>query len=283
MLSYRHSFHAGNFADVLKHTVLMYVLDYMNRKDKPYCYIDTHAGAGMYRLDSPEANKTGEFMTGIGLLNDEPLEGLLADYTALIRTFNNSAQLNTYPGSPAIAQHYLRDQDRAQLTELHSSDVKLLSDYIGRQRTISVLQKDGLEHLIATLPPREKRALVLIDPSYEIKTDYAQVAKALAAAVQRFATGTYMIWYPVIKRAETESFIAALIKTGIPDMLRLEMCVRPDDVERGMTGSGMILVNPPYSLKQDMEILMPELHQRLIKEPIHLSAPWQVTQLSAEK
>ncbi|WLD56861.1 23S rRNA (adenine(2030)-N(6))-methyltransferase RlmJ [Salinispirillum sp. LH 10-3-1] len=284
MLSYRHSFHAGNFADVLKHTVLMYVLNYMNRKDKPYCYIDTHAGAGMYRLDSPEANKTGEFMTGIGLLHDIPLQGLLADYTALIRVFNNNSnQLNNYPGSPAIAQHYLRDHDRAQLTELHSSDFKLLSDYIGRQRAIGVLQKDGLEHLIATLPPREKRALVLIDPSYEIKTDYAQVAKTLAAAVQRFSTGTYMIWYPVIKRADTESFISALVKTGIPDMLRLELCVKPDDLERGMTGSGMILVNPPYSLKQEMEGLMPELHQRLVKDAEHRAAPWQVTQLSAEK
>lgn len=283
MLSYRHSFHAGNFADVLKHTVLMYVLNYMNRKEKPYCYIDTHAGAGLYRLDSSEASKTGEYMTGIGLLQNKALPNLLAEYTALIDSFNSTETLLHYPGSPAIARRLLRPHDRAQLTELHSSDVKLLSDYIGRQRTIGVLQKDGLEHLIATLPPREKRAVVLIDPSYEIKTDYALVAKTLSAAVQRFATGTYMIWYPVIQRAQTESFISSLVNTGIPDMLRLELCVRSDDLEHGMTGSGMVLVNPPYRLKNDMETLMPELHQLLVTDNAGRSVPWEVTQISAEK
>lgn len=283
MLSYRHSFHAGNFADVLKHALLVYVLDYMNRKEKPYCYIDTHSGAGLYRLDGPEATKTGEYLGGIARLQQRELPPILASYWSLVQSFNPSPRLMQYPGSPAIAQRLLRGQDRAQLSELHSNDFSLLQETLGNHRSTQVVNKDGLSHLIATLPPREKRAVVLIDPSYEIKSDYDLVVKTLSSAVQRFATGTYMIWYPVITRPDTEAFIKALVDTGIPDILRVELCVRPDDMARGMTGSGVVIVNPPYCLKDDLEPLLPELQRWLIADDHSTQAPWQITQLRGER
>lgn len=268
MLSYRHSFHAGNHADVLKHSILVYVLQYMNRKDKPYVYIDTHAGAGVYDVLGQQAQKTGEYLDGIARLftQEQPTTDFLKPYTDLIASFNTGQNLHYYPGSPAIAQRLLRPSDRLMLTELHGADAANLRDSLGRDRRVHVSQEDGLKYLKAILPPPEKRAVVLIDPSYEIKTDYDLVIRAIQQAVQRFATGTYLLWYPVINRSATESFIAELVKCQIPDMWRLELCVETDNIDRGMTGSGMILINPPYSLAGDASESMTVLHQRLAQD-----------------
>lgn len=267
MLSYRHSFHAGNHADVLKHSILTYVLQYMNRKDKPYVYVDTHAGAGMYDVLGHNAQKTGEFRAGVARILNHNNTAFLAHYIDLVRSFNNSPDLRYYPGSPAIAQRLLRDDDRLALTELHSTEVENLRNSLGRDHRVRIAQEDGLKQLKAILPPHEKRAVVLIDPSYEIKTDYEQVSQALKQAVQRFATGTFLLWYPVITRPATEHFIAELQRLKISDMWRIELCIAPDNNDRGMTGSGMILINPPYSLASDAQESLTILSTVLAQEP----------------
>ena len=264
MLSYRHSYHAGNFADLLKHLSQFYILSYLNRKDKPWCYLDTHSGAGLYSLHSEQATKTSEFQQGIQRLFEQELQHpLLQQYKALVASFNKASRLDFYPGSPAIAAQLARPTDRLQLHELHPSDYPILARHFAEDRRVKVSESDGFAGLKASLPPRERRGLILIDPSYEIKEDYNKVLQAVTDGLQRFATGTYAIWYPVLQRQQTESWIKRFRDAGIPDLLRIEHCPIPDNSGFGMTGSGMLVINPPYSMADDFRTLLPELNRLL--------------------
>ena len=225
MLSYRHAFHAGSFADVVKHAILVQVLRHVVRKPKPVYVLDTHAGAGSYRLDTPMALKTGEFRAGIGrlLAAPGPWPELVAPYLELVRAANPGGELRCYPGSPALARALLRPQDRLELVELHGTDHALLAASAAAAPREEIARADGLALLVARMPPPERRGVVLIDPSYEIKTDYQDVVAALAQAHRRFATGTFLLWYPVIERSRAMALLDDLRATGIPRQFRIEL------------------------------------------------------------
>lgn len=262
MLSYRHSFHAGNHADVLKHFVLVQICRHLNRKEAPYWFIDTHAGAGRYALDSGHATKLAEFAGGIGRLwQRTDLPPALADYVALVKGLNPGGNLKHYPGSPWLAWKCLRPQDRLRLFELHSTDSKLLQDTFkaaGRQAAVSAA--DGLAGLKALLPPPPRRALVLIDPSYETRGDYAQVVKALQDGLRRFATGTYAVWYPQLVKSEARQLPDKLKALPAKSWLDVRLTVaRPAKDGFGMFGSGMFVVNPPWTLEATLREALPTL------------------------
>ncbi|HDR1051842.1 TPA: 23S rRNA (adenine(2030)-N(6))-methyltransferase RlmJ [Pasteurella multocida] len=268
MLSYRHSFHAGNHADVLKHLVLMLIIENLQQKEKGFYYLDTHAGVGRYRLFSEEAEKTTEFEQGIARLwqrDDLPEE--VARYIKLIKQVNYGGKaLRYYAGSPLIAAKMLRPQDRALLTELHPSDFPLLRNNFKEFDNVTTKRDNGFQQLKATLPPKERRGLVLIDPPYELKEDYDLVVNAIEEGYKRFATGIYAIWYPVVLRQQTKRILKGLEKTGIRKILQIELAVRPDSDQRGMTASGMIVINPPWTLTQQMQNILPYLTNVLVPE-----------------
>lgn len=259
MLSYRHSFHAGNHADVLKHSVLCLILDAMISKDKPFVYMDTHAGAGSYRLNTPQAAKTAEYLAGVGALwgKDWPTSAL--SYHNHLKALNPAGPLRLYPGSPKLAHGYLRAGDRMLLTELHSSDFPRLAELFRKDRKVKVYQENGYQRLKASVPPPERRGLVLIDPSYEVKTEYLEAVGTMIEACKKWATGIYALWYPVVDRREVRLLENKLKSSGIRKILQLELDVLPDTQERGMTGSGMLIINPPWTLLKDMESLFPWL------------------------
>jgi 23S rRNA (adenine2030-N6)-methyltransferase len=258
LLSYRHSFHAGNFADVIKHVVIIEILEHLTRKDKAFEYIDTHAGAGIYNLASEHATKLQEYSNGIGKLNVEDWPELSL-YFEIISSFNETRALKYYPGSPMIAMHFLRGQDRAWLYELHPADFDLLNNNIGSDRRIRVKHEDGLKGLLSLLPPLSRRGFVLIDPSYEIKSDYKQVLNTVARAHKKFSTGTYAIWYPVVDRLRINQLENNFINSGIKNIQRFELALAPDSHASGMTASGMIVINPPWTLMEKMSQLLPKL------------------------
>lgn len=260
MLSYRHSFHAGNFADVLKHIILIQSVEYLKKKNKPFCCIDTHAGPGRYELDSEYALKNREFDTGIGKLwNCNDLPELVAHYVSLIKRFNNTGKLTRYPGSPLITKQLLREKDRLCLFELHNTEIKLLTAALDKDKRIHIAHADGLNAGLKLLPPFERRGFVLIDPSYEIKSDYQQVVESLAAMHKRFATGTYALWYPVVDRRRNQELEHALQATGIKNIQLFELGIRADSNEHGMTASGMIVINTPWTLAAEMRQVLPWL------------------------
>lgn len=264
MLSYRHSFHAGNFADVLKHIVLIQSLDYLTQKDKPLCCIDTHAGPGKYELDGDYALKNREFDNGIAKLwQRSDLPECVARYVSLVKRFNSTDKLTRYPGSPLLVKQLLRDKDRLCLFELHSTEIKLLTAEAHKDKRIQVVHADGLSSAVKLLPPPERRGLVLIDPSYEIKDDYQQVVETLTAMHKRFATGTYALWYPVIERRRNQKLERAIGASGINNVQLFELGIRADSSEHGMTASGMIVVNPPWTLVAEMKQVLPWLAEVL--------------------
>ncbi len=278
MLSYRHVFHAGNHADVLKHTVLLAVLAHMNRKDKPYWVIDTHAGAGGYRLDVGRARTHAEHPEGIGRLwarNDLP--PLLASYVAAVRADNPDGQLRRYPGSPLLAWRAMRPTDRLRLFELHPADVKLLAQNIAgaapdAQKRVAIRQEDGFAGMKALLPPPPRRGLVLIDPAYEDKRDYAAVVTALKEGLQRFPTGTFMLWYPLLQKNESIQLPDRLKKLA-PDWLDATLTVRlPAREGTGMHGSGVFIVNPPWTLAGELASALPWLADTLAVDPAKVGA-----------
>ena len=281
MLSYRHSFHAGNHADVLKHIVLMLILENLKLKDKGFYYLDTHAGVGRYQLSSDEAGKTGEYKEGIGRLwerTDLPEE--ISHYVDLIKHLNFGAKaLRYYAGSPLIAAQLLRPQDRALLTELHPRDFPLLRNNFKEFKNVSVKCDNGFQQLKATLPPKERRGLVLIDPPYELKEDYDLVVKAAEEGYKRFATGTYAIWYPVVLRQQTKRIFKGLQASGIRKILKIELAVRPDSDQRGMTASGMAVINPPWTLENQMKAMLPYLVKTLVPEG---TGSWTVEWITPE-
>ncbi len=262
MLSYRHAFHAGNHADVLKHAVLVTVLDYLNQKDKPWWYIDTHAGAGLYDLDSEHARKTGEFSTGIARVwRAEAPPALLRPYLALVRELNADGVLRQYPGSPWLARACARPEDRLRLFELHSTDTQLLSACFGNAgRQVRTEQVDGYAGLKSVLPPLSRRAVTLIDPSYEIKTDYQRTVEALADSLVRFASGTYMLWYPLLQSGETRPMLQSLRSLSLPSWLNVSLTVQsPSTRGFGMHGSGLFIINPPWTLPAALAEVLPWL------------------------
>ncbi|HDR1040820.1 23S rRNA (adenine(2030)-N(6))-methyltransferase RlmJ [Pasteurella multocida] len=281
MLSYRHSFHAGNHADVLKHLVLMLIIENLQQKEKGFYYLDTHAGVGRYRLFSEEAEKTAEFEQGIARLwqrDDLPEE--VARYIKLIKQVNYGGKaLRYYAGSPLIAAKMLRPQDRALLTELHPSDYPLLRNNFKEFDNVTTKRDNGFQQLKATLPPKERRGLVLIDPPYELKEDYDLVVNAIEEGYKRFATGIYAIWYPVVLRQQTKRILKGLEKTGIRKILQIELAVRPDSDKRGMTASGMIVINPPWTLTQQMQNILPYLTNVLVPEG---TGSWTVKWITPE-
>jgi 23S rRNA (adenine2030-N6)-methyltransferase len=269
MLSYRHVFHAGNHADVLKHAMLLAVLDHFNQKDKPYWLIDTHAGAGGYRLDAGRATTHAEFSEGIGRLWERSdLPPLLARYVEAVHIDNADGKLRRYPGSPLLALRALRPGDKLRLFELHPADVKLLGQAIAgaaadAQKRVQIKQEDGFAGMKALLPPPSRRGLVLIDPSYEDKRDYAAVVTAVKEGLQRFATGTFMVWYPLLQKNESIT-LAGKLKKLAPDWLNATLTVQSPSAEGlGMHGSGVFLVNPPWTLAATLKDTLPWLAENL--------------------
>ena len=281
MLSYRHSYHAGNHADVLKHIVLMLILESLNQKDKGFYYLDTHSGIGHYRLFSQESEKNAEFSEGIGRLwerNDLPEE--IQRYVDVIKKLNDGSKaLCYYAGSPLVATHFLRPQDRALLTELHPTDYPALRNNFKEFTNITTKRDNGFQQLKATLPPKERRGLILIDPPYELKEDYDLVVQALQEGYKRFATGIYAVWYPVVWRRQVKQMIKKLEASGIRKILQIELAVRPDSEQRGMTASGMIVINPPWTLEAQMKKILPYLTDVLVPEG---TGKWQLTWIVPE-
>ncbi len=260
MLSYRHSFHAGNFADVLKHIILIKILEHLKKKDKPFCCIDTHAGPGEYALDDGYALKNREFENGIvKLWQRDDLPDDVANYVNIIKKFNNTDELIRYPGSPLIIKQFLRNKDRLFLYELHSTEIELLNISVTRDRRIKVFHADGLKNVLGLLPPNEHRGMILIDPSYEIKSDYNLVIETLIQMHKRFATGIYALWYPVVERSRNKQLEKAIKTSGIKNVQLFELGIKTDTHEHGMTASGMIVVNPPWTLVADMQQILPWL------------------------
>jgi len=265
VLAYRHAFHAGNHADVLKHIVLTQVLRYMGSKDKAYTVVDTHAGAGGYSLQGRYAQKKAEYAQGIARLwgrNDLP--EAVADYVALVRRFNDGGKLRQYPGSPAFAQMLLRPQDRLRLYELHPTDHRILEAYLGKQPNTQVTEGDGFAALKAELPPPSRRGVVLIDPSYEIKSDYARVVAALREALTRFADAVVIIWYPQLLTLESSQLphrLQAGADAHAPKgWLHVRLTAQqPDERGFGLVGSGLFIANPPFVLHDSLQGVLPYL------------------------
>ena len=261
MLSYRHAFHAGNHADVLKHFVLSELARYLGQKDAPFYYMDTHAGAGLYSLDIGYATKLAEYVDGIGRLWDrDDLPAPLADYVKLVHEINPDGKLKAYPGSPWIAHQVLRDQDRLRLFELHPADAELLhANFRQFPRRVMVKCADGYAGIKALLPPPPRRALVLIDPSYEDKNDYRNVVASLQDSLTRFATGVYVVWYPQLSRLESRQLPQKLMRLS-PNWLHVSLTVhQPSNDGFGMHGSGLVVINPPWMLRKTLGEVMPFL------------------------
>lgn len=279
MLSYRHSFHAGNHADVVKHIVLTLILIALKQKEKGFFYLDTHSGVGRYSLLSAEAEKTGEYIEGIARLWDRTdLPEEVALYINALKKINKG-KLRFYAGSPLLAVQQLRPQDRALLTELHPNDFPLLRQEFAKVPNVVTKRENGFQQLKAALPPKEKRGLVLIDPPYELKDDYELVVQAIVEGYKRFATGVYAIWYPVVLRQHTKRIVKGLEATGIRKILQIELAVRPDSDQRGMTASGMIVINPPWQLEGQMKKILPYLTEVLVPEG---TGSWKVDWITPE-
>jgi len=247
MLAYRHLFHAGNFADVFKHALLVRLLVALGRKEKPYAYIESHAGIGRYDLANPWAQKNAEFRDGIGRLwerNDAP--AVLAPYLELVRAENPDGKLRFYPGSPVIAARFARPDDRLVLAELNDDDRAELARVLAHDRRATVLAMDGYQALKAQLPPKERRGLAMIDSSFDRSGEFARVTEALADAHRRWATGVYAVWYPLMTPQAMRGFERGLVATGMRKILQMELSVRPDDWTETLRGTGMLVVNPPF-------------------------------------
>lgn len=264
MLSYLHGYHAGNHADVLKHTVLVALLARLVAKDKPLRFIDTHAGAGGYDLRSAAARKNREYEQGIGRLfevSDAP--PAVARWLALARRYNGGSALRRYPGSPWFAREALRPIDDAFLYELHPAEHRALKRACDGDRRVKVLREDGLAGCVGLVPPPSKRALLFVDPSYELEDEHRLVIDAVAKVHQRFATGVIAIWYPVIERRWVERYERGLRAAGVAPLAIYELCVARETRDRGLKGSGLFIVNPPWQLDQELREALPWLANKL--------------------
>jgi 23S rRNA (adenine2030-N6)-methyltransferase len=274
MLSYRHAFHAGNHADVLKHYVLSLVLAYTAQKDKPYWYIDTHAGAGLYSLSEGYSTKNAEHTEGIDkLLAAKNLPESLANYVAQIQSLTTGTA-KVYPGSPAIAEHYLRADDKMRLFELHPNDYKILCEnFQGLGKQVKIDMQNGFSGIKACLPPPPRRAVVLIDPPYEDKQDYDHVLTCIKDSLKRFSNGTYIVWYPILQREEPDEMLDSLYALDVPDWLHVSLTIHaPSEEGFGMHGSGLFIINPPWTLPNTLAETMPVLTELLaLDETAHFT------------
>jgi 23S rRNA (adenine2030-N6)-methyltransferase len=271
-MNYRHAFHAGGFADVIKHIVLVRMLTYLQDKQAPFRVIDTHAGAGMYDLTSDEARRGGEWLTGIARIMQarfsETTAPLLKPYLDIVRAFNPKAQLVAYPGSPLIARALLRPQDRMTACEVEPKARKRLIEALRRDTQARVVDLDGWMGLPAFVPPKERRGLVLIDPSFEQKNEFERLAAGFAEAFAKWPTGSYLLWYPVKSRRATDSLardVAAAVGAGPSPgkCLRLEFSVAPQEAGAALASAGLLIVNPPYTLTGELKAILPELEKPL--------------------
>ncbi|MEX3008251.1 23S rRNA (adenine(2030)-N(6))-methyltransferase RlmJ [Hoeflea sp. TYP-13] len=262
-MNYRHIYHAGNFADVLKHLVLARIVTYLKRKEKAFRVVDTHAGAGMYDLGSEEAQKTGEWQSGIGRLVNADLPDdvaeLLAPYLSVIKELNPSGKIERYPGSPKLVRALFRKQDRLSAIELHPQDAERLKLLFEGDYQTRVTALDGWLALGAHLPPKERRGLVLVDPPFEKEGEYDRLVDGLARACGRWQSGSYCLWYPIKKDAPVADFHEKLKALGVDRMLCAELSVCAPEETTGLSGSGVILVNPPYTLEKELKMMLPEL------------------------
>ena len=270
MFSYRHAFHAGNHADVLKHTVLIATVQYLTQKEAALTVLDTHGGAGLYRLDGDYASKSGEAEEGVLRLaaaKEAELAPVLQDYLQMVRRFNQGNAIRNYPGSPFITQALLRGHDRLKAFELHPTDMRSLTGNMAQleaRRQVVILHEDGFEGVKKFLPPPSRRALLLCDPSYELKTDYGRVLDMAADGLKRFPTGTYAVWYPIIPRPEAHDLPKRLktmaTKAG-KSWLHATLTVKSNKTSErgGLPASGMFLINPPFNLKDQLKPAMPQL------------------------
>lgn len=262
MLSYRHSFHAGNHADVLKHLVLVELLTCITARDKPFWYIDTHAGAGLYDLKAPPGAGRPEFEDGIGRLwSSSNGSASIAKYLDLVRRLNPGKQLRVYPGSPWFARELARPDDRLWLFELHPADYGVLAEGVAAaDRRVRAAPTDGFDGLRGLLPPQPRRALVMIDPSYELAADYNAVTDSVAGALRRFATGIYAIWYPCLQARDAQQMPSRLRKIAGPRWLDARLTVGSPPGERpGLYGSGVFVINPPHTLPAALADALPVL------------------------
>ena len=267
MLSYRHGFHAGNFADVFKHVILSLLVRAQLRKDKPFFYLDTHAGSGRYKLDSTMAQKNREFAGGIARLwklAEAPAS--VRVYLDAVRALNAAEGLKVYPGSPRIARHFLRPQDRVVLCELHSKEVEHLQEEFRGDRQAHVYRMDGYQGLKAFLPPAERRGVVLVDPAFELKDERARLLEAIASAHKRFPTGVYAIWYPLQDRQTADWFRRQITRSGIRNILAAELRIFDEDVPLRMNGTWMLVINPPWRLDEELKTTGPWLWKALSPE-----------------
>lgn len=290
-MNYRHAYHAGNFADIVKHVVLSRLIEYLKRKDKPFRVIDTHAGVGLYDLSSIEARKTGEWRGGIGRLFDAALEApvaaLLAPYLDAVRSVNEDfgpaggprGGLKRYPGSPLIASHLLRKQDRLSAIELHRQDAARLKARFEGDFQVRVIELDGWLALGAHLPPKEKRGLVLIDPPFEEEGEFDRLADGLARAHRRWPGGIYALWYPIKDHGAVAAFRRKLARSGVPDLLDISFEIgRAADVP-ALDGCGLVVANPPFTLEHELRTILPALHRLLATEK---APPWRLEWLAGE-
>ncbi len=261
MLSYQHGYHAGGFADVLKHVILTQIMQYLIQKDKPLFYLETHSGRGIYRLHDKQALKTGEAREGIELLwqKKEILPEVFSQFINILTIFNPDHALQIYPGSPAIALETLRPKDRLVCCELHPREYEMLIQLAKQQKRVSYGHEDGIKKMLALLPPPERRGLIFIDPSYEIKTEYRDIPKAMQKAYQRFETGVYCLWYPLIDRKLHEQLLRGL--AAISDRsLQIELHLNQPH-KQGMQGCGLWVINPPHKLKSEAKIVLETLQK----------------------
>ena len=291
MLSYRHSFHAGNHGDVLKHICQMLIIDKLKSKDKGFCYFDTHSGAGVYQLNSEESLKTNEFKQGIECLTGHSFHNeAINSYLSLVNAYR---VFNQYPGSPEIAKSMLRPQDKLTLMEWHNQEIQNLKSNIGG-KNISIHHRDGYEGLLALTPPDMQRGMVLIDPSYEMASEYQQVVDTVAMAYKKWSSAIYVIWYPLIndrkvanatfdssasKKGKSEAMIENFTQQAFKNLLKIELCVTNASDAAGMHGSGMLIINAPWKLDEKIRESLQELSPLMAQsESASYSVDWLINE-----
>jgi 23S rRNA (adenine2030-N6)-methyltransferase len=266
-MNYRHVYHAGNFADVVKHAVLALVIEHLKLKPAPFRVIDTHAGIGLYNLSSEPAQKTGEWREGIGRVMEAdlvpPVADLLAPYLGVVRQLNADGPLLRYPGSPLIARALMRNVDRLIVNELHPEDQQELKALFARDRQVKVMELDAWTAVKALLPPPERRGVVLIDPAFEEAGELDRLIAALSEAAKRFAGGTYLLWYPIKELTPVAAFGRKVAALALPKALAIELMIRGSEDETRLNGAGLIAVNAPFTLAANLKILLPELAREL--------------------
>jgi len=283
-MNYRHGFHAGNFADVFKHALLARLLLYLTRKETPFRVIDTHAGEGAYDLAADEAERTGEWRGGIGRLADlsgadARLRDLLAPYLDIVGPLDAEGRPALYPGSPLIATHFLRAQDRAVFCELRPDAFEALQTRFARDKRVKIIHLDGYVGLSAFVPPKERRGLVIIDPPFEQRDEMERMLKTLLEAHRKWPTGIYALWRPIKDEAEQRWFLGALRSSGVKKILRLDLSVGGAEEDTKLRSTGLVVVNPPFTFEEEARTISAFLAERLAQGP---GAGFELEQLSGE-